>query len=97
MPARHQSLTVNPGAAVALTDGAVAAVRVHNPGTAIVELQATATAAAPTSRAGAVLLRGGETLAADLTLAALFPGVGTGALFLWAFAPEPVDLSVSHA
>ena len=97
MAARHQPVTVNPGAAVALTDGAVAAVRVHNPGSATVELQATMTGTPPTSRAGALPLRSGQTLAADLALADLFPGVGAGPFYVWAFASGPVELSVSHA
>lgn len=85
------------GTPVLLSDGAVAAARVHNPGGAAVTLQATATSTAPTSRAGGVTLPAGATLAADLPLSNLFSGVGAGPYFLWAFSDMPTSLSVSHA
>ena len=97
MAARHTDITVTPGAAVALTDGAVSYCRVYNPKYSTVYLQATATNVAPTSRAGALPLSAGATLAADLALADLFPGVSASTMYLWAFAETATDLSVSHA
>lgn len=97
MAARNTNIACVTSAPTALTDGAVTAVRVSNLGDTEVWLQATATNVAPGSAAGAVPLTKRSTLAADLTLANLFPGVGSGALYLWAFADKPVALSVSHA
>ncbi|MFN7224432.1 MAG: hypothetical protein ACK4MS_10475 [Paracoccaceae bacterium] len=94
---RHTSISVAPGAAVALSDGPVAAVRVHNAGVYAVVLQATATNVPPTSPNGGVTLAGGATLAADLPLEDLFPGIGSGPLYLWAMADMSASLSVSHA
>lgn len=95
---RHQNIIVNAGGATALSDGAVEAARVYCYN-ADVTLQATATNVAPTSREGAVPLAAGQLLAADMTLAELFPGVGAGALYLWAFSGSgvPTVVSVSHA
>jgi len=97
MAARHINITVNPGAAVALSDGAIEAARVYCYN-ADISLQATGTNTAPTSREGSIPLKAGQTLAADLTLADLFPGVGAAAMYLWAFSGgTPVTVSVSHA
>ena len=97
MAARHINITVNPGAAVALSDGAIEAARVYCYNSDV-SLQATAANVAPTSREGSIPLRSGETLAADLQLADIFPGVGDGPFYLWAFSSgTPVTLSVSHA
>lgn len=98
MPARHTSITVNQNAPALLTDGAVDAVRVFNQGNVTVGLQATSTSTPPVSLEGFLALSQGQTLAADLTLAQLFPGVGSGALYLWAFTRGvTTKLSVSHA
>jgi hypothetical protein len=102
MPAFHNNITITQAqaaanTAAAVSDGAVLAARVHNPGGFAVILQATTANTAPTSRAGGVTLAAGATLATDLTLAQLFPGLGTNAVFLWAFSDMPTTLSVSHA
>ena len=97
MPARHAPVNVTPGAAVAVSDGSVTAIRVNNLAAGEVFLQATATSAPPANRNGAQRLGPYGTLAADLTLANLFPGVGVGPFWVWAFADTPATLSVSHA
>lgn len=94
---RHSNITIVAGVPAALSDGAVAACRVHNTGGYAFTLQATATSTPPSSYAGGVTLFSGSTLAADLTLAELFPGVGSGALYLWAMSEVPGTASVSHA
>lgn len=96
MAARNTDISLTTGAAVLLTDGAVAACRVQNQSGYTITLQATASATPPTSRAGGVTMSPHGTLAADMTLAQLFPGVGSGALYLWAFADLPCTVSVSH-
>jgi trimethylamine:corrinoid methyltransferase-like protein len=97
---RNDSVTVPENTATQLTNANAAAIRVHaDPRSCSVEveLQATAGATAPASWAGSVVLRPGETLAADLTIAQLWPGV-TGANRVWARSLRSgVSLSVSHA
>lgn len=97
MPARNTDVTLSTTAPTLLTDGAVAACRVSNKTGYVVLLQATATTTAPTSRAGGVPLMPSATAAADLTLADLFPGIGAGAMYLWAYADGGGAVSVSHA
>jgi hypothetical protein len=80
-----------------ITDASVTAIRVQNQSIFTVSLSATSSAVAPTNLSGAIELAGGETLAADLTLAQLFPGV-TGATRLWVYpVGHPAVLSISHA
>ncbi|WP_420023759.1 hypothetical protein ACN9JG_06265 [Cereibacter azotoformans] len=90
---RNDDVMVLAGTPTELTNAAAAAVRVQ--ASADILLQAT-TGPAPTSWAGALRLGAGETLAADLTLAQLWPGVA-GASRLWAMADQSVSVSVSHA
>lgn len=97
MPARHDPVNVTPGAAVAVSDGSVSAIRINNLAAGEVFLQATATSTPPANRNGAQRLGPYGTLAADLSLANLFPGVGAGPFWVWAFADTPATLSVSHA
>lgn len=92
----HSNVAVTTTAAAQLTTS-VSAARVHNLGQVDVILQATATSTPPTDRAGGIKLAAGQTLAADLPLAELFPGIGAGAMFLWAFADVATTLAVSHA
>lgn len=94
--ARNDNVTCAPGAPVQLTNANAAAVRAHNLSGYTVTLQATAGTSPPASRAGGVVLQSLGTLAADMTLAQLWPGVA-GANRVWAFADLSVDLSVSHA
>lgn len=79
-----------------LTDSAVTAIRVQNKSVQSIMLQATFGAVPPTVFDGSVMLFGKQTLAADLTLAQLWPGV-TGADRVYAYVDNPVALSVSHA
>ena len=80
-----------------ITDTNVTALRVQNVGADIVLLQATSGATAPTSSGGAVCLIPGEGIAADQTLADLFPGVASAAR-VWARPLNAVSkVSVSHA
>ena len=101
MAARNTDISLTTGAAVLLTDGAVSACRVQNQSGYTITLQATASATPPASRAGGVTMSPYGTLAADMTLAQIFPGVGSGALYLWAFvdipSAVPSAVSVSHA
>ncbi|XAI95621.1 hypothetical protein [Nostoc phage Nsp-JY21] len=94
---RHTNITIVAGVPAALSDGAVDACRVQNLSGYGFTLQATASGTPPGLYAGGVTLGAGETLAADLRLADLFPGVGSGALYLWGMSENPVTASVSHA
>jgi hypothetical protein len=78
-----------------LTASNVAAARVVATSPNDIHLIATAGTDAPSGMGGAVLLPSGQMLAADLTLAHLFPGVA-GANRLWAFSQVACTLSVSH-
>lgn len=99
MPARNADVTLIAGQWTELTDGDVTAIRVTNRGTAEPLLQAT-TGSAPTNdssgRAGSIPLAPFATLAADLTLAQLWPGVA-GADRVFAWTDRACTLSVSHA
>ncbi len=94
---RHENVPCSTTAPAQLTSAAVAAVRVSNHSGYDAWLQATATSTAPSNRSGAIKLPPGAVLAADLELAMLFPGVGSDAMYLWAFVDALMDLSVSHA
>lgn len=97
MAAQNTNITASSAAPTLLTDGPVAACRVSSLTGYVGYLQATADTTPPASRAGAVPLMPNGTLAADLTLAELFPGVGDGDLYLWVFVDVGGDFSVSHA
>jgi hypothetical protein len=97
MPARHANVTITTGAAVAISDGSVTAARVSNVSGHEVWLQATSTSTPPASRNGGIVLRPYGTLAADLPLDDLFPGVGAGPYWLWGFSDAVAVVSVSHA
>lgn len=79
-----------------LTNADVTALRAQNRSGFGVLLQATNGAIPPSDLTGTIELRGGETLAADLTLAQLWPGV-SGANRVYAWCALPVTVSVSHA
>ena len=93
-----QNATVSiPGATwTQITNSDVSALRVQVFGEVAVHLMATAGAAAPASLAGSLRIPGGGIVAADLTLAQLFPGV-SGANRVYAWCQTPASLSVSHA
>jgi len=81
-----------------LTNANAVAVRVQNQEKHTIRLQATNGTTPPSNSvtAGSIMLNGEETLAADLTLAQLWPGV-TGANRLWALSFADIAVSVSHA
>ena len=97
--ALNANVTVTSTAWTQLTNANAASIRVQNLSDAQdVLLQATSGATEPTSGAGSVVLGAGETLAADLTIAQLWPGVAT-ANRVWGRAKtvNAVPLSVSHS
>ena len=79
-----------------VTNADITAIRVQNQSVFTVKLQATSDSTAPSNLNGVIELAGGETLAADLTIAQLFPGV-TSAVRLWVYPTFPAVLSISHA
>jgi hypothetical protein len=79
-----------------LTNANATAIRVQSVILSEMTLQATNGVTAPTTQVGAIVLAGGAVLAADLTIAQLWPGV-TGANRVWAFATAASVASVSHA
>lgn len=79
-----------------LTNVNVAAARVQNRCMTSIELQATNGTTPPTGTNATLTLLAGEILAADMTLAQLWPGV-TGANRLWALSWTDTSVSVSHA
>lgn len=79
-----------------LTNNDVTALRVANLGVEPVWLEAAVGAVPPTDTLGALPLRPGEILAADLTLAQLFPGIA-GANRVYVYCPVASKMSVSHA
>lgn len=97
MAARNTDISLTTGAAVLLTDGAVAACRVQNQSGYTIKLQATASATPPASRSGGLDLLAGATLGADTQLVSFFPGIAPASMYLWAFVDIPCTASVSHA
>lgn len=79
-----------------ISDSNIPAIRVANLGTEAIWLQATVGAVAPTNTNGALPLLPTQVLAADLTLAQLWPGV-TGANRVYALSPVACRVSVSNA
>ena len=95
--ARNETLSLAAGVWTQATNANAAAVRVHNYGDCgVVRMQATVGAVPPTVESGSLPLDTGETLAADLTLAQLWPGV-SGANRLYLLAEKAGRVSVSHA
>jgi hypothetical protein len=89
-------MTLPAGVWTQLTNANASAIRVQNQSGITVELQATNGGTAPSDNRGSIGLEARETLAADLTLAQLWPGI-VGANRIWAFAYTSVTVSVSHA
>ena len=78
-----------------ITNADVSALRVQNINGYSIKIMGTVGAVAPTTDAGALVLAAGQAIAADLTLAQLFPGV-SGANRVYAFSDAPALVSVSH-
>lgn len=95
--AANTDVTATKGGPTLLNATAVTALRVQNLGNQPVRLVATATTTAPTGFSGSLHLGPDEAIAADITLAEMFPGVASAA-YVWAW-PLNNDcvLSVSHA
>jgi hypothetical protein len=96
---QNTTITCAAGAWTLLTDSNVTALRVVHLGTEGIWLQATVGATPPSGlagTAGALPLLPNQILAADLSLADLFPGV-SGANRVYAYAPALTKVSVSHA
>ena len=95
--ARNETLDLVAGAWTQATNANITAIRVHNFGDCgVLRMQATVGAVPPVSVSGSLPLDAGETLAADLTLAELWPGV-VGANRLYLLAEKSGRVSVSHA
>ena len=94
--ARNDNVTIPALTWTQLTNANATAIRVQSVILSEMTLQATNGVTAPTTQVGAIVLAGGAVLAADLTIAQLWPGV-TGANRVWAFARTPSVASVSHA
>jgi hypothetical protein len=94
--ARNEDIALQAGVWTQLTNANAASVRISLRTGQAVELQATNGTTPPATASGSVPLTPFGTLAADLTLADLWPGV-SGANRLWALSPVYQTVSVSHA
>lgn len=92
----NDNVSLAAGVAVQLTNANASSIRVQNPGNHTIKLQATVGAVEPTDWDGSLFLGGKETLAADLTIAQLWPGV-SGANRVYAICDFNTFVSVSHA
>lgn len=92
---QNATVSVPAGAWTQLTNADVSAIRAQNLNGYPIKIMGTVGAVAPTTDAGAIVLAAGQAIAADLTLAQLFPGV-TGANRVYAFSDAPALVSVSH-
>jgi hypothetical protein len=81
---------------VQVNEAPISSARIINIGRQKVWIQATETAAEPTSRRGGIPIDPGFGITSDTPLSSIFGGV-TGAAYLWARSEEDVDLSVSAA
>lgn len=95
MPA-NTNIALTPDVWVLLTNADVTALRIQNRSGISIILQATVGAGAPSGDGGAVELLPYGALAADMTLAQLWPGV-PGANRVWARSWSGAMVSVSHA
>lgn len=93
----NDDIEVLAGTWTQMGDAAASAIRVQELDGVTMRLQATSSDTAPTDADGGVYLRGFQTLAGDLALADLFPGIGSGDLYLWAYSTQRTRVSVSHA
>jgi hypothetical protein len=96
MPAQNTDIPLRAKTWVLLTSSNVTAFRVKEKCGFPVKLKATVGEVPPTNDAGSVDLLGYEGMAADVTLAQLFPGV-TGANRVYGYAEFSTVVSVSHA
>ena len=94
--AQNTTVTLTARTWTQVTNSDANAVRVANLGTEPIWVMATVGAVAPTSFAGGLPLLTGQVMAADLSLAQLFPGVA-GANRVYVYSPYASQVSVSHA
>ena len=94
--ARNNNVEIPPAVWTQLTNANASSIRVQSVSGSEMRLQATNGTTAPTTQVGTIALAGGAVLAADLTIAQLWPGVA-GANRVWAFANTASVASVSHA
>jgi len=94
--ARNDNVTIPTLTWTQLTNANATAIRVQSVSGSEMRLQATNGITAPSTQVGVIVLAGGAVLAADLTIAQLWPGVN-GANRVWAFANTASVASVSHA
>jgi len=94
--ARNNNVDIPLATWTQLTNANASAIRVQSVSATEMMLQATNGVTAPTTLVGVIVLTGGNVLAADLTIAQLWPGVA-GANRVWAFANAVSVASVSHA
>ena len=96
----HDTLSVSPKQFTPATSAMVIALRLQNLSPhGSVFLQVTATNTIPTDLRGAVELGAGQTLATDLPLYQLFPGMlaHSAGGYVWVWANNGATISVSHA
>lgn len=91
--AYHATLDLTPGDWVQLTNADATAIRVQSLSGHVIHVQATATSTEPSDDEGALVLHPYDIIAANLSLADLFPGVASAAR-VWATGTGSV--SVSH-
>jgi len=94
--ARNDNVEIPRAVWTQLTNANASAIRVQSVSATEMMLQATNGVTAPSTLLGVIVLAGGNVLAADLTIAQLWPGVA-GANRVWAFANTATVASVSHA
>lgn len=94
--ARNETFGLTVGVWTQLTNAAATAARVQNRSGYSILISATNGATAPTTVEGAIELLPYQIMAADITLAELWPGV-TGANRLWGYSDNGATVSVSHA
>jgi hypothetical protein len=96
---QNDTITCAAGSWTLLTSNNVSALRAVHLGSEAIWLQATVGTTPPSGlagTAGALPLLPNQILAADLSLADLFPGI-SGANRVYAYAPALTRVSVSHA
>jgi hypothetical protein len=94
--ARNDNVEIPATTWTQLTNANASSIRVQSVSATEMMLQATNGVTAPSTLLGAIVLAGGNVLAADMTIAQLWPGVA-GANRVWAFANTASVASVSHA
>lgn len=90
---KHETVTLAPNSFTQLAAGAPGAT-IINSGEWSFEVVPSATAAAPSSRTGAVPLQPGQVILSDILFATIWPGMATGSV--WAWIEKAGEAQVSH-